>query len=175
MVKMIFHYQHSTQNILQKLIFTAVACLSLPDCWTTIAFVGRLVDCDNKTTNKFGVDTVGPPVVATPLTLAPCYVNVGFGNGHYWMEHFSCAIFWALATCASAIAFASGTVIHRTGWPIWTVTTSCWLRYGLFCHPAWAVGSYSSGPSAAGTVRTKSTKTGQTVVMYTVYLTIFRW
>ena len=26
----------------------------------------------------------------------------------------------------------------------------------MFCYPAWAVGSYSSGPSADGTVRTKS-------------------
>ena len=27
----------------------------------------------------------------------------------------------------------------------------------MFRHPAWAVGSYSSGPTAAGTVGTKST------------------
>ena len=42
------------------------------------------------------------------------------------------------------------------GWLIWSVTTSCWPEFGMFRHPAWAVGSYSSGPSAAGTVWTKS-------------------
>ena len=26
-----------------------------------------------------------------------------------------------------------------------------WLRFGMFHHPAWAVGSYSSGPPAGGT------------------------
>ena len=35
--------------------------------------------------------------------------------------------------------------------------TSRWLRFGMFRHPAQAVGSYSSGPPAAGTVGTKST------------------
>ena len=27
----------------------------------------------------------------------------------------------------------------------------CWLGFGMFHHPAWAVGSYSSGPLAGGT------------------------
>ena len=45
-----------------------------------------------------------------------------------------------------------------TGWPIRMVKTSCWLsRFGIICRPAWAVGSYSSSPSAARTVGTKST------------------
>ena len=37
------------------------------------------------------------------------------------------------------------------------VYTSRWLRFGVFHHSAWAVGSYSSSPTAAGTVGTKST------------------
>ena len=44
-----------------------------------------------------------------------------------------------------------------TGWQFLTVTTSCWLGFGMFRHPAWAVGSYSSCPLAAKTVGTKST------------------
>ena len=37
------------------------------------------------------------------------------------------------------------------------VKTSCWLKFAIFRHPALAVGSYSSGPPAARTIRTKST------------------
>ena len=33
---------------------------------------------------------------------------------------------------------------------------SRWLGFGMFGHPAWAVGSYRCGPSAAGTVGTRS-------------------
>ena len=44
-----------------------------------------------------------------------------------------------------------------TGWPISLMKTSRWLRFEMFRHPAWAVGSYSSGPPAAETVGTKST------------------
>ena len=31
------------------------------------------------------------------------------------------------------------------------VKTFCWLRFGWFRHPSWAVGSFSSGKPAAGT------------------------
>ena len=31
----------------------------------------------------------------------------------------------------------------------------CWLRFGMFPHPAWAVGSYSSSPRARGTPQIK--------------------
>ena len=44
-----------------------------------------------------------------------------------------------------------------TGRHICLVKASCWLEFWIFLHPAWAVGSYSSGPSAAGTVGTKVT------------------
>ena len=47
--------------------------------------------------------------------------------------------------------------LNYTGWHICLVKTSCWLGFGMFRHPAWAVGSYSSGPAAASAVRTKST------------------
>ena len=40
-----------------------------------------------------------------------------------------------------------------TGWPIWSVKSSCWLAFGWFCHPTWALGSYSGGPLADGTVQ----------------------
>ena len=46
--------------------------------------------------------------------------------------------------------------IH-TGWQVRSVKTSRWLTFGMFRHPVWAVGSYSSGPLAASTVVTKST------------------
>ena len=35
--------------------------------------------------------------------------------------------------------------------------TYCWLGFGMFRRPAWAVGNYSSSPVAARTVGTKST------------------
>ena len=38
-----------------------------------------------------------------------------------------------------------------TSWPRWSGTRFCWLRFGMFHHPAWAVCSYSSGPPAEGT------------------------
>ena len=41
------------------------------------------------------------------------------------------------------------------GSPVTWVGSPC--RFGIFHHPAWAVGSYRSGPPAAGTVRSKST------------------
>ena len=44
-----------------------------------------------------------------------------------------------------------------TEWPIWWIKTSCWLGFGMFRHPAWAVGSLSSGPLGARAVETKST------------------
>ena len=44
-----------------------------------------------------------------------------------------------------------------TGWPISLVKTSCWLRFGMFRHPAWAVGRFRWGQTAAVTVRTEST------------------
>ena len=44
-----------------------------------------------------------------------------------------------------------------TGWPIMMVKTSFWLRFEMFGHPAWAVGSYSSGPPAARSAGIKST------------------
>ena len=30
-------------------------------------------------------------------------------------------------------------------------TGFCWLGFGMFHHPFWAVGSYNSGPPAGGT------------------------
>ena len=41
--------------------------------------------------------------------------------------------------------------ICNTGWLWWSATWMGWLRFGMFHHPAWAVGSYSSGPPAVGT------------------------
>ena len=66
------------------------------------------------------------------------------------------------------------------GWPIRMVKTSCWLRFGMFHHAAWAVGSCSSGPPAAGTVRTQSTGgftvlTGHPVVSLAVTSPILRY
>ena len=44
-----------------------------------------------------------------------------------------------------------------TGWLIQMVETSRWLRFGMFRHPAWPVGSYSSSsPPAARILGTKS-------------------
>ena len=40
-----------------------------------------------------------------------------------------------------------------TGWPIWSVSTSRWLGFVMFGHPAWAVGSCSNGPWAAGRLK----------------------
>ena len=34
-------------------------------------------------------------------------------------------------------------------------TGFCWIGFGMFHHPAWAVGSYSSGPPAGGTPKIK--------------------
>ena len=44
-----------------------------------------------------------------------------------------------------------------SGWPIRMVKNLRWLTFWMFRHPAWAVGSYSSGPPTAGAVATKST------------------
>ena len=44
-----------------------------------------------------------------------------------------------------------------TGWHIRTVKTCCWLIWDVR-HHAWAVGSCSSGPPAARSARTKSTR-----------------
>ena len=41
-----------------------------------------------------------------------------------------------------------------TGLPIWSVKTPCWLEFGWFCHPAWAVGGHSGGHLAAITAGT---------------------
>ena len=53
----------------------------------------------------------------------------------------------------SAIFFTSGWNLHENGilkavWPWWSGTRFCWLRFGMFHHPAWVVGSYSSGPKS---------------------------
>ena len=40
---------------------------------------------------------------------------------------------------------------HNTGRPMSSWTGFCCLGFGMFHHPAWAVGSYSSGPAAGGT------------------------
>ena len=42
-----------------------------------------------------------------------------------------------------------------TGWPISWRTGFSRLRFGMFHHHAWAVGSYSSGPPAGGTPQIK--------------------
>ena len=44
-----------------------------------------------------------------------------------------------------------------TGWPMSLMKTSSWLGFWEFRHPVWAVGSYLSGPPAAGTDGTEST------------------
>ena len=46
---------------------------------------------------------------------------------------------------------------HHTWWPKWSWKTSNLLSFGIFRHPAWAVGSYSSGPAAAESAGTKWT------------------
>ena len=38
----------------------------------------------------------------------------------------------------------------HTGWLWWSATWLGWLRFGMFHHSAWAVGSYSSGPRTLG-------------------------
>ena len=40
---------------------------------------------------------------------------------------------------------------QHTGWPISWRTGFSWLRFGMFRHPAWAVGRYISGQPAGGT------------------------
>ena len=40
---------------------------------------------------------------------------------------------------------------RSTGWQFWMVKTSCWHGFGMFRHPAWAVGSYRSSQIAART------------------------
>ena len=45
-----------------------------------------------------------------------------------------------------------------TGWPISWWTGFSWLRFGLFHHPAWAVGSYSSGHQPGVLPKSKSTQ-----------------
>ena len=44
-----------------------------------------------------------------------------------------------------------------TGWPKLTWKTSSSVGFGMFSHPAWAVGNYNSGPAAAESAGTKST------------------
>ena len=51
--------------------------------------------------------------------------------------------------------YRSIVLIIITAWHGRICKTSCWLRFRMFRHPAWAVGSYSSGPPTARTVRTK--------------------
>ena len=50
------------------------------------------------------------------------------------------------------LAEKSTTLDITNSWNFWTP-----CRFGVFHHPAWAVGSYSSSPPAAPTVGTKST------------------
>ena len=44
-----------------------------------------------------------------------------------------------------------------------------WLRFGMFHHPAWAVGSYSSGPPAGGTPQFRVNPTYCTTRCPTLY------
>ena len=41
-------------------------------------------------------------------------------------------------------------LLSCTGWHFWLIKISCWLRFGMFCHPFRVADSYSSGPPAAG-------------------------
>ena len=61
-------------------------------------------------------------------------------------------------TCCTNFGGANGVCLRNyTGWQRTIVKTSCWLRFGMFRHPAcWAVGSCSSGPLATRSVGTKS-------------------
>ena len=73
----------------------------------------------------------------------------GDTDTHAPVKDFKEVIFQLLSECSwrwNSYFWAS------TGWP----SSRC-LRSGKFRHPAWAVGSYSSGPSAARTIGIKST------------------
>ena len=48
------------------------------------------------------------------------------------------------------------------------VKTFCWLRFGWFRHPSWAVGSFSSGKPAAGTRSTGGFDYPDWVILYHV-------
>ena len=58
---------------------------------------------------------------------------------------------------ASSTETEKSRLYRSTGWQFWSDKTFCWLRSGMFCHSACAVGSYSSGPAAANAIGTKST------------------
>ena len=47
---------------------------------------------------------------------------------------------------------------ESTGWPISWRTGFSWLRFGMFHHPAWALGKHSSGPQVKELPKSKSTQ-----------------
>ena len=90
----------------------------------------------------------------------------------YWYNSMPFSIAWTKVKCLSPVDTTSSSsqsvmltkqeplcqfLLNSTEWPFWSEKISCWLRSGMFRHPAGAVGSYSSGPRAAGVVGTKST------------------
>ena len=65
-----------------------------------------------------------------------------------------------------------------TGWPVSWRTGFSWLRYGMFHHPAWAVGSYSSGPQPRDLPKSKSIQprfTRRWATLYISSLSTWKW
>ena len=63
-----------------------------------------------------------------------------------------------------------GQPVDSTGRPMSSWTGFCWLGFGMFHHPAWAVGSYSSGPPAGELPKFLSTEPRCTTTCRTLYI-----